>query len=46
MTYRNSDMMTAIDEYVHNSRYRAILRLRFCESMTYEEIGEEIYSTF
>ena len=33
MEYRNSDMKIAIDEYVHNTRYREILRLRYCEGM-------------
>lgn len=37
--YKNSDMCRAIDEYVHNPRYREILRLRFCEGFTYEEIA-------
>ena len=40
--YRNSDMCRTIDEYIHNPRYRIILRLRFCESLTYEEIAEEV----
>lgn len=40
--YRNSDMCRIIDEYIHHPRYRIILRLRFCESMTYEEIAEEV----
>ena len=38
--YRNSDMTNIIAEYVHVSRYRDILRLRFCEGHTYEEIAE------
>ena len=46
MEYRNSDMKIAIDEYVHNTRYRELLRLRYCEGMTYEEIAEAVdYST-
>lgn len=40
--YRNSDMCRTIDEYIHHPRYRIILRLRFCESLTYEEIAEEV----
>ena len=39
--YKNSDMCRIIDEYIHHPRYRLVLRLRFCESMTYEEIGEQ-----
>lgn len=39
LIYKNSDMLSAIEEYVHNARYREVLRLRFCESCTYEEIA-------
>ena len=46
MEYRNSDMKLAIDEYVHNPRYRELLKLRYCDGMTYEEIAEAVdYST-
>ena len=38
--YKNSDMRAAIEEYVHNRRHRELLRLRFCEGCTYEEISE------
>ena len=38
--YSNSAMLTAIAEYVHNARYREVLRLRFCEGLTHEEIAE------
>lgn len=37
--YRNSDMCRAIEEYVRNARYKEVLRLRYCEGRTYEEIG-------
>lgn len=40
--YKNSDMARAIDEYVHNPRYRRLLHLRYCEGMTYEEIAEAV----
>lgn len=40
--YRNSDMCRAIEEYVHNPRYRELLRLRYCDGYTYEEIAEKI----
>ena len=40
--YSNSEMCRIIDEYVHHPRYRVILRLRFCDSLTYEEIAEEV----
>ena len=44
--YKNSDMTRTIEEYVRNPRYRAMLRLRFCEGATYEEIAETVnYST-
>ena len=42
MIYKNSDMLRAIDEYVHNPRYREVLRLRFCESCTYDQIAEAV----
>lgn len=37
--YKNSDMNNAINEYVHEAKYRELLRLRFCEGHTYEEIS-------
>ncbi len=40
--YKNSDMCQVIDEYIHNARYRELLRLRFCEGLTYEEIAEAV----
>lgn len=40
MEYRNSKMNEAIAEYVHVSKYRDVLRLRYCEGMTFAEIGE------
>jgi len=39
-------MCQAIDDYIINARYRDILRMRFCEGMSYEQIGEAAnYST-
>ena len=35
-------MLRAIDEYVLNPRYRELLRLRFCDGMTYEQISEAV----
>ena len=44
--YRRSEMCQAIDEFVINPRYRQILKYRFCEGLTYEQIGElTSYST-
>ena len=40
MIYKNSDMIIAINEYVHNAQYREVLRLRLCEGYTYEQIAE------
>ena len=44
--YRRSDMCNAIDEYVINPTYRKMLKLRYCEGLTYEQIaGLTNYST-
>ena len=40
--YKNSDMCRCIDEYIRNPRYRSILKLRYCESETYERIAEKV----
>jgi DNA-directed RNA polymerase specialized sigma subunit len=40
--YKNSDMLYIINEYVHSPKYREILRLRFCDGYTYEEIAEAV----
>lgn len=40
--YRNSDMCEAINEYVHNPKYREVLRLRYCDGCTYEQIAEAV----
>lgn len=40
--YKNSDMLHVINEYVRNPRYRELLRLRFCEGRTYDEISEAV----
>lgn len=37
--YKNSDMLHAINEYVHNPKYREVLRLKFCDGFTYEQIA-------
>ena len=38
--YKNSDMLALISEYCHNLKYQDVLRLRYCNGHTYEEIGE------
>ena len=46
MLYTNSQMQITIDEHIHSSWQREACRLRFCEGMTYEQIGERLgYST-
>ena len=42
MEYTNTQMATAINEYVHNKRYRELLMLRYCDDLTYEEISEAV----
>ena len=37
--YTNSQMNELIDEHIHNARNRAILRLRYIDGMTYENIA-------
>ena len=39
-------MCAAIEDYVINPRYREVLRLRYCEGMTMEQVAEATnYST-
>lgn len=38
--YKNTDMCNAIAEYCHDKKYREVLRLRYCDGHTYEEIAE------
>lgn len=38
--YNRFDMSQAIENYIVNSRYRFVLRLKLCEGMTYEEVAE------
>lgn len=40
--YKRSDMCKAIDEYVINPRYRALLRMRYCEGLTYDQIADAV----
>lgn len=39
--YSNSEVEKAIDEYVHNSTYRLILKDRYINGLTYEELAEK-----
>lgn len=44
--YKRSDMCNAIDDYIINASYRLVLKLRYCEGLTYEQVGERTgYST-
>ena len=38
--YSRKAMSATIEDYVVNPRYREILRLRYCEGVPYERIGE------
>lgn len=40
--YKNSDMRAVIDEYIHNPRHRDVLRLKYCDNMSYKEIGDAV----
>jgi len=39
--YANSRIVAVIDEYVHNERNRAILKDRFVNGLTFEQIAEK-----
>lgn len=39
--YTNSQMTFLIDEHIHNAKYRAILKLRYIDGLTYEKIAEK-----
>ena len=44
--YDRFAMGDTIDRYVINARYREVLRLKFCEGLTYEQVAESThYST-
>ena len=38
--YNRFDMLKTIEAYVINPRYREVLRLKFCEGLTHEQIAE------
>ena len=41
MEYRNSDIATIIDEYIHSERDRQILKRRLIDGVCYEPLAEE-----
>ena len=41
MEYTNSQMIRAIDEYIHSERDRAILKRRLIDGICYEPLAEE-----
>ena len=46
MLYSTKRVADVIDEYIPNERYRQILKLRLCQKIPYETIGEKVgYST-
>lgn len=40
MIYKNSEVSSAIDEYIHSAWQRQALKLRLCDGLTYEQIAE------
>lgn len=38
--FRNSDLRTVIEEYIHDHRHRAVLIDRFCDGYTFEQTAE------
>lgn len=41
MDYKNSDMSSVIDEYIHSERDREILKRRFLDGVCFEPLAEE-----
>lgn len=41
MEYKNSDIAAIIDEYVHNEKYRALLKRRYIDGVCYDSLSEE-----
>jgi len=39
--YSNSQISSAIDEWIHSERDRAILKRRLIDGLTYERLAEE-----
>ncbi len=40
--YSNVRICEVIDDYIHDPRYRAVLKLRLCDNTPYEKIAEEV----
>lgn len=38
----NSEIERRISEHIHSQRYRTIMRLRFIDGLTYEQISEAV----
>ena len=41
MDYTNTKIKEAIDEHIHNEKYRQILKRRYVDGIVFEKIGEE-----
>lgn len=39
--YTNSQISAVIDEYIHNKRNRELLKRRYIDGSTFEELAEE-----
>ena len=42
MIYTTDEINHFIEQYVHNAKYRTILRLRLLDGCTYEETAEKL----
>lgn len=42
MEYTNSNMEKCINEYIHSSRNRMILKRKLIDNITYEELAAEV----
>lgn len=41
--YTNSEIATAIDEHIHNAKYREILKSRYIDGLTFDRLAEEYH---
>lgn len=39
--YSRSEISAAIDEWIHNEKYRAILKRRLLDGLTFDSLAEE-----